>query len=145
MFEDEKTMVCSFVEYLEQMSSLWGKVNVGTEFFYQRGKTDLVAVSDDGNVIAFEAKLNKWKIALQQAYRNRCFADLSYVILPEKQAFIASHYEYEFVKRGVGLCYISNCNKVDIIYNAELSEPLQPWLRGRALLHVCKEVGSIAT
>ena len=140
MFQNEETMVCNFVEYLAQISNLWGKVRVGTEFFYQRGRTDLVAVSDEGNVIAFEAKLNKWKIALHQAYRNRCFADLSYVILPEKQALIASRYEGEFIKRGVGLCYISGNNKVSIIYDAELSVPLQPWLRDRALLYVCEGV-----
>src|SRR5690554_1997168 len=107
-------MVLTFIDHLHVSSTPWGTVKVATEFFYQRGRTDLVVVSG-GNLIAFEAKLNKWRIALQQAYRNKCFADVSYVILPEREARIASRYQGEFERRGVGLCFV-NSSGINIVY-----------------------------
>ncbi len=136
MFENEHNLVCSFIDCLEQIPTPWGNVKFGTEFNYQRGKTDLVAVSDTGNVIAFEAKLKKWKIALQQAYRNTCFADLSYVLLPMDSIQVALNSQSEFSKRGVGLCYITDENEICVVYEAQPSDPLQPWLRDKALSFV---------
>jgi hypothetical protein len=138
LFSDEKTMVFRFIELLKQSTTPWGELQIGTEFFYQRGRTDLVAVSEEGNVIAFEAKLKQWKIALQQAYRNKCFADISYVLLPKEEVHNASRYFNEFKRRDVGLCYISE-EEVNILFDAQCTEPLQPWLRHKALLYVNKE------
>lgn len=138
LFSDEKTMVFRFIELLEQSTTPWGELQIGTEFFYQRGRTDLVAVSEEGNVIAFEAKLKLWKIALQQAYRNKCFADISYVLLPKEEVRKASQYLNEFERREVGLCSISE-DEVNILFPAKRTEPLQPWLRHKALLYVSKE------
>ena len=70
MFDNEKSLVDSFVDSLQTIRSPWGELKIGSEFFYQRGRTDLVAVSNNGKVIAFEAQLKKWRIALQQAYRH---------------------------------------------------------------------------
>lgn len=141
MFLDEKAMVFRFIEILEQATTPWGELQIGTEFFYQRGRTDLIAVSEEGDVIAFEAKLKKWKIALQQAYRNKCFADISYVLLPKDEVRIASQYLDEFERREVGLCSISD-DEVNILFPAKRTKPLQPWLRHRALLYVSKEGGT---
>lgn len=135
MFPNEKTLVVKFIDCLESHSSPWGEVKLGTEFNYQRGRTDIVAVSEEGKVIAFEAKLSKWKVALQQAYRNQCFADLSYVLLPETEIKNASKNNSEFSKRGVGLCCLSNLG-ISIIHDANESTPLQPWLRNKALEYV---------
>jgi hypothetical protein len=141
LFPDEKTMVFRFIELIERPTTPWGALQIGTEFFYQRGRTDLVAVSVQGKVIAFEAKLKKWKIALQQAYRNKCFADISYVLLPKEEAKNASRYSNEFKRRDVGLCYMSD-EEVNILFHAKCTEPLQPWLRHKALLFVNKEEGT---
>lgn len=132
MFSNEKTLVLEFVNQLGTASSPWGTVKYGMEFNYQRGRTDVIAVSSEGKVIAFEAKLTKWKEALQQAYRNQCFADLSYVLLPETEVINASRYNFEFSKRGVGLCSVTE-NGINIIHHANESDPLQPWLRERAV------------
>ena len=135
MFPDEKTLVLNFVNQLESSFSPWGEVKYATEFDYKRGRTDIVAVSTDGKVIAIEAKLIKWKEALQQAYRNQCFADLSYVLLPESEVKNASKYNIEFNRRGVGLCCITE-DGINIVHQAHDSEPLQPWLREKALEYV---------
>jgi len=132
VFSDEKTLVLSFVSQLHTNISPWGEVKCATEFDYQRGRTDIVAVSTNGKVIAIEAKLIKWKQALQQAYRNQCFADLSYVLLPETEVDNAVKHNLEFSKRGVGLCCITD-QGISIVQDASDSEPLQPWLRERAL------------
>jgi hypothetical protein len=105
MFDSEGALVDKFLTCLRTVSP-WGKVMAGVEFFYQRGRTDVVAVDDDGRVIAFEAKLLKWREALQQAYRNTCFAHRSYVVLPRHTAMLAHRYSAEFALRGIGICYI---------------------------------------
>ena len=98
----------------------------------------MVAVAEDGAIIAFEAKLRKWRQALHQAYRNLCFAHRSYVVLPEKTALIAARYEEEFLTRGVGLCYV-NDDELVILREAIANEPLQPRISDRASLHVSRE------
>lgn len=138
IFTNEKSLVDYFVSSLSSFPSPWGPVDFATEFFYQRGRTDLVALSQDGQLIAFEAKLTKWRVALQQAYRNRCFADLSYVLLPEDSAKSACNHLNEFTSRGVGLCCITE-GELEVLHNAPVSEPLQPWLRDQALLHISSE------
>ncbi|WHX48983.1 hypothetical protein QNH46_23535 [Paenibacillus woosongensis] len=132
MFQDEKALVLQFVDQLKTTDSPWGEVKYGTEFDYQRGRTDIIVVSPEGKVIAIEAKLTKWKTALQQAYRNQCFADLSYVLLPETEINNASRYSLEFRKRGVGLCYLAD-GGINIAQDAYETEPLQPWLREKAM------------
>lgn len=136
MFSDEQSLVCVFVKHVQGVTSPWGEIKIKSEFFYNRGRTDLVAVSEDGKVIAFEAKLKRWKTALHQAYRNKCFADLSYVVLPEDSALCASRYSGEFVRRGVGLCFVSHTD-LAIIHEAAESAPLQPWLREQAFSFAC--------
>ena len=131
MFEDERALVDTFLRHIQEVSSPWGEISVNKEFFYSRGRTDVVAVSGEGKVFAFEAKLKDWRVALHQAYRNRCFADHSYVILPEVVASHASHFSSEFARRGVGLCFVSD-NGLTILHEAPNSIPLQPWLRQRA-------------
>lgn len=140
MFFDEKSLVNQFVLTLQSTSSPWGNLKIASEFFYQRGRTDIVALSSTGEVIAFEAKLKKWKIALQQAYRNRCFADLSYVLLPQDSVHNAYKHLDEFVIRRVGLCCFSE-DVLEVLYDAPQTKPLQPWLRDQAVLHVSSEGG----
>lgn len=132
IYRSEKSLVDSFVRHLRTRESHWGTVQVRREFDYQRGRTDVLAVSEDGNVIAFEAKLLKWREALHQAYRNTCFANKSYVLLPLKAAFAAHQFQGEFARRNVGLCYLDK-GKAVVLREATKVLPLQPWLQEEAV------------
>lgn len=126
MYRFESNLVDEFLS-ASRSSTAWSQMKTRTEFDYQRGRTDIIAISEDGVLIAIEAKLEKWRDALQQAYRNTCFAHQSYVLLPEKAGLIASKYLAEFQRRKVGLCYLS-AGKIVIAYEPPLVDPIQPWL-----------------
>lgn len=113
---------------------------MATEFYYQRGRADVVALSSSGEVIAFECKLTRWKDALHQAYRNTCFAHMSYVVLPEDTALLAARYAEEFRRRGVGICYLAD-DQVVTLQEAHRRTPLQPWLSGQATAHASQLPG----
>ena len=131
MYPSEEKLVQQFLEKMIQYES-WSIIGFCTEFDYSRGRTDIVIVSSDNEVIAIEAKLYKWKVALQQAYRNKCFADKSYVLLPAKKAAFAQQYSHEFNKRGVGLCSIEE-ESIVVLQDVEANPPIQPWLREKVL------------
>ena len=126
-YDSERSLVDQFVGCLTSAFAPWGAVQVGREFDYNRGRTDVVALAPNGEVIAFEAKLTRWKQALHQAYRNRCFAHHSFVLFPKETAFSAYSREAEFTRRGVGICYLEN-DQIVILLDPQHSEPLQPWL-----------------
>lgn len=136
IFSTEQELVNIFLEYLKGYNH-WNTSNYGIEFNFMRGKTDVVAISPVYGVIAIEAKLKKWRGALQQAYRNRCFANKSYVLLPLETAKIAYRHEHEFDRRGVGICSIQD-NCITIIKEATINEPIQPWLKQRAVQYAMK-------
>ena len=135
LFSDERSMVCCFTMHLQEASSPWGVIGVETEFYYQRGRADVVAVLEEGTVVAFEAKLKRWKDALRQAYRNLCFADTSFVVMPQEIAPSLARHQAQFVRFGVGLCTVSE-DSIAIIHQPPVVQPLQPWLRQRAMEHV---------
>ena len=135
MYISESALVDELIELLSQPSSPWGEMRHGREFNFQRGRTDVVALSVDGDILAFEAKLSRWRDALHQAYRNLCFANLSYVVLPREVAIYATKHDEEFSNRGVGLCYIDHTRLV-VLREATKNKPLQPWLSERATLYV---------
>ena len=136
MYSTEQELVENFLEHLTEKP--WDTIGFGIEFNYMRGRADVVALLPSNELIAIEAKLSKWRIALQQAYRNRCFADKSYVLLPDNVAQIASRYEYEFDRRGVGICCIQD-GHICIIKEAIADEPIQPWLRQVAIEYAMEE------
>jgi hypothetical protein len=139
-FTNEKTLVASFVNRLSAEGSPWGAVQVGVEFDYQRGRTDIVACTQDESVIAIEAKLKDWRTALHQAFRNRCFAHQSYVLLPEKTALRAHRWAAEFDRRQVGICYLEKGGiengDIVVLHPAPESDPVEPWLSVRARQHI---------
>ena len=134
-FANEQILVTSFLSCLTASDSPLGAVQFATEFYYQRGRTDIVAYTTDESVIAVEAKLNDWRTALHQAFRNRCFAHRSYVLLPKNIAIRAHRYAGEFERRQVGLCYLEG-GDIIVLQPSTESEPLQPWLSQRAKLHI---------
>jgi hypothetical protein len=132
MYALEETLVQDFLRVLAvPLLNPWGPVRAITEFFYARGRTDVVAMTKQGELIAFEAKLKRWKDALDQAYRNTCFSHLSYILLPEKTAYLAASYAADFSVRGVGICSLV-AGKIEIVYDAKKLTPLQEWLSKRA-------------
>jgi hypothetical protein len=133
-YSSEQDLVNDLLHYLAQ-GSPWGDVLTGSEFFYQRGKTDVIAVNRDGRVIAFEAKLAKWRDALHQAYRNTCLAHWSYVVLPKDVAMRAYDNIEAFERRRVGICYVE-ATRVVVLWDAVETSPLQPWLSEKAAMHV---------
>lgn len=132
LYSLEKDLVLDFISCLSSSSfSSQGPLKFAKEFNYNRGKVDVIALTVENEIIAFEAKLDKWRDALHQAYRNTCFANYSYVIVPEKTAKRAMKHYTEFNNRAVGLCYISE-GELIIAQKAARSEPLQPWLTNKA-------------
>ena len=134
-FANEQMLVTLFVSRLSGNRSPWGSVQVATEFYYQRGRTDVVAYTADEVVIAVEAKLEDWRAAMHQAFRNRCFANQSYVLLPKHTALRAHCYAGEFNRRQVGICYIEDGGIV-VLHPAPDSDPFEPWLAARAKQHI---------
>lgn len=127
-FESEAGLVERFLALFQSGDHPWGSGwSVSTEFDYRRGRTDVVAVDSGGTVLAFEAKLSRWKDALHQAYRNTSFAHRSYVLLPESAVPAAHRYALQFKRRGVGLCSIGP-NGVTVVEEPPGTEPLQPVL-----------------
>ena len=126
-FANEKMLVDRLLSLLQSQATFCGPVHVTPEFFYSRGRTDVVAVDQDATLFAFEAKLTDWKTALHQAYRNTCFAHSSYVVLPKKTALAAVKFVGEFEKRGVGLCYVDESALV-VLRASSHNEPIEPWL-----------------
>jgi hypothetical protein len=130
-YSDEASLVAHLLQCLRLESAPWGPLDVSREFFYQRGRTDVVAVTRDGDILAFEAKLRKWREALHQAYRNTCFAHRSYVLVPHEVAVAAVRFATEFERRRGGLCYLRD-NALVVLRESAFTAPLQPWLSARA-------------
>jgi len=104
----------------------------GLEFDHRCGRTDIVAVSRTGSIIAIEAKLRDWRGALQQAYRNTSYASESYVLLPLAALPRALANAVEFTRRGVGVCVLQ-ADRLRIAHPARRhDEPLLPALSRRA-------------
>jgi hypothetical protein len=132
-FLSEQDLVNCFVEHLQADAGPWGKVRFIREFDYSRGRTDIVALAAEGFLIAVEAKLTDWKYALHQAYRNTCFAHLSFVLLPKKNALRALQHVGEFEKRRVGLCYADGSQIMVLHHASRATAPIEPWLTYEAL------------
>jgi hypothetical protein len=135
VYKTESALVKAFLARLRGAGTPWGTVRVSQEFSFEGGRTDVVALCAKGKLIAFEAKLTKWKVALDQAYRNSFFADISYVVMPECGAEIAQRYSGEFARRGVGLCAVRS-GRVVVVQQAEVKIPLQPWVRRAAATRI---------
>jgi tRNA A-37 threonylcarbamoyl transferase component Bud32 len=131
--DNEAELVSLFCTAISKESSPLKVRGLGTEFDYTRGRTDVIALDDNGGLIAFEAKLEKWRGALNQAYRNSSFAHRSYIVLPESTAQRAAKYPSEFNRRSVGLCSVLNDGLVKVLIPASHMVPLQPYLTKKAL------------
>jgi hypothetical protein len=134
VFASERQLIDHFMLQLASGLSAWQPVVLAREFNYNRGRADLVAVGADGTIIAFEAKLYRWRDALHQAYRNTCFAHRSYVVVPSVTGLSAQRYPAEFERRNVGLCAVSSEGFL-VLHDALHRDPIQPWLAATASQH----------
>lgn len=131
MYRTEQALVDDFVEFLSA-DDQWAISGYVCEFDYSSGRTDVVAARGESEIIAFEAKLVSWRGALAQAYRNKCFAHRSYVVLPTSAAGRALRFVAEFRRRGVGICVVSASGLVKLV-ESESAKPCLDWLSKRAL------------
>lgn len=131
-YRTEASRVRDLLDLLHCGHSPWGPLKTATEFDFQSGRTDVIALSETGVVLAFEAKLKRWKEALHQAYRNTCFSTVSYVVLPESVALRAQSFIEDFDLRGVGICCVTRGELV-VLHAPRSTTPVLPWLTERAI------------
>lgn len=130
MYKSELSLVNRLIAQL-RATSHWGALEIRREFQYEGGRADVIACSPNGQLLAFEAKLSKWRDALTQAYRASFFANRSYVVLPEATARVAKRYAAEFQQRNVGLCYLRGSELV-VALEPDKRLPLQSWIHRSA-------------
>jgi len=129
-YRREQDLRDEFAASLKHEDRCFGSLVTALEFAHASGRTDLIAESSNGELIAFETKLVDWRRAVQQAYRNSSFAHYSYVVLPLGAAKKAP--PVEFTKRKIGLCYI-RAGQITVEIEAPKQDPLQPWITDSAL------------
>ena len=124
-YERERALVVDFLDAIESgYRTPWSIQAIVQEYNYNRGRTDVIALTDEGELLAFEAKLTRWRNAMHQAYRNRCFAHRSYVLLPREVAEQAVHHASEFARRSIGVCTIIN-GSISVLIDACWEAPVQ--------------------
>lgn len=74
----------------------------------------------DCKIVAIEAKLTRWKDALQQSIEYRRYADEAFVLLPKAHADNAIIATDNFKKEGVGLLTFDE-SSIKLVVNAEKS------------------------
>ncbi len=89
----------------------------------------------DSEVVAVEAKLARWRDAVDQAEEYLHFANRSYVALPTETVTRSTELKAECRKRRLGLLAVSR-QGVELVREAPLHRPRTPawvWLVARAL------------
>ncbi len=131
-YVSEAVFVDGFVRALGSEDCPLGSTCFTREFPNQTAsRPDVVVVSRDGDVVAIEAKLMRWRDAMQQAYRNTFFADRSYVLLPPMVARRAIAFESDFDLRNVGICAWDG-REIVVVKVAPRIAPHNIWVREMA-------------
>lgn len=130
IFDEEARLVEVFLERIGACLP-WLTHRICCEFDYTSGRTDVLSLSADHQIIAFEAKLTDWRKALHQAWRNTSFANRAYVVLPRHGAQQALRHRDQFEKRGVGLCVVDD-GGIEVMIESTQNEPVLPWLHDKA-------------
>ena len=138
VYERESDLVRDFRHIVLGTSNNFKVTAIAPEFYYIEGKIDLIAKDISGDLVAFEAKLTRWRKALQQAYRNSSFAHYSYVVLPETtRKSIMRRCVSEFSRRSIGLCFLGSSG-IRVEIQALKRKPIQPWLTTTAIEYIHK-------
>jgi hypothetical protein len=138
----EANFVRQIVTCVRSGRTPWGAMEYMREFEYGSGRTDVLTLVEQTGLIAFEAKLERWRTALFQAYRNRAFASESYVILPWRVAQKAQHHSDVFQRYGVGLCTVRR-GEISVLIAGQREVPIQAWLADRALRILRPDYGQL--
>ena len=135
-YPTEASLVEELTLIVQRAASSIRCLEVTAEFDFRSGKTDLLGIDEDDELHAFEAKLTKWKRALEQACRNTSYAHYAYVVLPSPAtAALKARDQYE--RRGVGLLVVGETShRIEIA--PKRSEPLLPWLTDTAKKRLAK-------
>ncbi|MBI5636707.1 MAG: hypothetical protein HZA03_01920 [Nitrospinae bacterium] len=133
MFQTEVKLVDVFISCFQSCSSLRATHNIVREFDYVSGRTDILSLNTENEIIAFEAKLTNWRKAIHQAWRNTSFANQVYVVLPRTRSSGAMKNKAEFDERGVGLCVVDDGGGVEVVIPCSRNKPLIPWLNRKAM------------
>jgi hypothetical protein len=115
------------MELLASGRSPWGRVELVTEWDYRHGRADILARTTSNSLIALEAKLTRWQVACDQAYRNTAYATQAYVLLSEQVALRAQRSCSRFEHRRIGLCAITN-SEISMLIEAPIVSPLMSWV-----------------
>ncbi|MFQ6128018.1 MAG: hypothetical protein ACE5QW_03855 [Thermoplasmata archaeon] len=91
---------------------------------------DLIAVGNNGRIIAVELKLENWREAIRQAVAYQLGADFSVVVMPLGKAIDAYRNRYYFRKEGVGLFGVRvRTPEVRVLIEPEPSTRVMPSIR----------------
>jgi hypothetical protein len=91
-------------------------------------------------IISIEAKLNDWSRALVQAYRNRQFADESWVVLDHRFYRPAVAKLERFQRSGVGLATVDLAGNLYVHYPAPSVQPISSTKRWHAQAALARRV-----
>lgn len=86
--------------------------------YYRNGKLRATSVSNNyviKEILAFEAKLNNWKKAVNQSERHLWFTNSSFVVLPEPSETVLSRVQQSCTEKGIGLVLQVGKHKFQII------------------------------
>lgn len=131
----ESELVDELEGMLVSSENPFSQLKVASEFNYVEGKVDVIAANEAGELFSFEAKLNRWRTAVHQAYRNTSFSHYSYVVLPTQAAKHALKRRHEFELRGVGLCAVG-AEGIKVEIPAVRKTPLRLWLTNTAMEYI---------
>jgi hypothetical protein len=131
LFKKESRLVAALLRALTGDAIPWHPKGLVREFDYVSGRTDVLALTDTNQLIAFEAKLQDWRRAIRQAWRSTSYVDMAYVVLPADRAYVAKEYCDQFLDYGVGLCLICE-DGLRVAIESSRTSPVLGWLSARA-------------
>lgn len=137
-YKTEKRLVRDLSAHVKAGRGAIRLSKVAYEFGYTTGRTDLVGIGSSKALHAIEAKLAKWKDALDQARKNRCFAHYCYVALPQAAARTALSQKDAFRRFGVGLLVVNDTG-AQLAIKPKRNAPLLPWVTKLAVATLANE------
>lgn len=102
----------------------------------------LIKVPPFQMIVSIEAKLNDWSRALMQAYRNRQFADESWVVLDHRFYKPALAQLERFQRSGVGLASVDTAGNLYVHYLAPSAPAINSTKRWHAQAALARRVYS---
>ena len=115
--EGVKNNISRSAERLDRLRGLRAVNRRGTAYSIAPRWRDILA-----EVVTIEAKVSKWRRAVQQARRNRLFAHRSYVALPEHLVPRVST-DAGFLASGVGLLAVDDGGATLLVREATVGMP----------------------